>query len=178
MSRRASVPLAVLAAVIAGCATPPTAPVEAPQVETPSRTASLEELYRQRALALAGERRWADAAVQWDLLAVLRPDSKQYRSEAEAARKRGAEAASAHVRAAEQARKRGDNEQAATLYLRALSADPGNAMAADGLKAIELERTRRAWLNRPPRIAYTPPGAAPVPAAPYDPTKDETGPRR
>jgi|APFre7841882724_1041349.scaffolds.fasta_scaffold02107_3 tetratricopeptide (TPR) repeat protein len=171
---RAPYILVLAALAVAGCATPPPA-VEAPApVVAPQPAAGLEQAYRQRAAALAAERRWAEAAIQWELLTVLRPDSTAYRDEAAAARGRSAEMSQTHFRAAEQARRRGDNEQAATLLLRALSADPANAAAAQGLQAIELERSRRAWLNRPPRIPYTPPG----PAQPYDPSKDDTGPRR
>jgi hypothetical protein len=171
---RAGLGLAVL--LVAGCATAPPGPVtaEPPRATETAPTAGLEQAYRERATSLAAERRWADAVVQWELLTVLRPDSKEYRGELDAARRRGAEAAQAHLRAAEQAQRRGDTEQATTNYLRALSAEPGNATAASALRAIEAERVRRAWLSRPPRIPYAPPGQA----LPYDPTTDDNGPRR
>lgn len=176
MSRR---PLLAAIAVLlaAGCATAPS-PSPAPQparVAEPQPADQLEQAYRQRAATLAAERRLADAVVQWELLTVLRPDSAEYRNQLEAAKRRAAEAAAAHVRAAEQARRSGSTDQAMNLYLRALSADPGNATAAAGLQAIEADRTRRAWLNRPPRVPYTPPGA---PQQAYDPSADEAPPRR
>jgi tetratricopeptide (TPR) repeat protein len=178
MSRWPSLRIALAALVLAGCATPPPAP--APAQALPVRTgapppaAGIEQAYRQRAAALTAERRLADAVVQWELLTVLRPDSREYRGELEAARRRAAEAADALLRAADQARQRGNAEQAATLYLRALSADPANAQAASALKAIEVERTRRTWLTRAPRVPYAPPGQTP----PYDPSTDNTGPAR
>jgi tetratricopeptide (TPR) repeat protein len=174
MNARCVLALAAGVLAAAGCATPPAPIVAEPAaVVQPQPAELLEQAYRQRAAGLTAERRWADAVTQWELLVLLRPESREYRAELEAARRRAADAAEAHVRAAEQARRRGDSEQAVTLFLRALSADPGNATAAAALKAIEVERTRRAWLNRPPRIPYTPPGAAP-----YDPSTDDVGPRR
>jgi len=148
---------AILVAVLVGCATPATVPVDSTRVAGSSQTETLEQIYRQRATALAGDRRWADAAVQWELLTLLRPDSKDYRNEAERARLRAADAAATHVRVAEEARKRGSTEQATLSFLRALGADPGNVTAVNGLKVIEAERVRRAWLERPPRVSYDPP---------------------
>ncbi len=160
--------LAALSAVVAACASPS---VRSPEPPAAARSAieSTEETYRLRATSLAENRRWADAAVQWELLSLLRPESKDYRAEAEAALRRGADAAAAHVRAGEEARKRGNNELATTSFLRALSADPGNTAAAAGLKAIEVDRTRRAWLERMPRVPYTPLDKPPSDAAADDP---------
>jgi tetratricopeptide (TPR) repeat protein len=174
MSARALL-LAIAALLAAGCATPPPPPAPEPvRIVEPQPADQLEQAYRQRAAALAAERRLADAVVQWELLTVLRPDSKEYRSQLDMAKRRAEEAAAAHVRAAEQARRSGNTDQAMTLYLRALSADPANATAAAGLQAIEVDRTRRAWLSRPPRIPYAPPGAP----QPYDPNTDDAPPRR
>ena len=178
MSRRPYLPLAAALLVLSGCATPPpSAPAPASQpvrAALPPPSGAVEQTYRQRAAALTAERRLGEAVVQWEVLTVLRPDSREYRSELDAARRRAVEAADAHVKAGDLARKRGSLDQAQTLYLRALSADPNNAQAAAALKAIEAERTRRAWLTRPPRVPYTPPGQAP----PYDPSTDNAGPGR
>lgn len=178
MSRLPRLRIVLALLVLAGCVTPPPAPAPAPvqpvRAVPPPPADTIEQSYRQRAAALTADRRLGDAVVQWELLTVLRPDSREYRNELEAARRRAAEAADAHVKAGEQARQRGNLDQAQTLFLRALSADPANAQAASALKAIETERTRRAWLTRPPRVPYTPPGQAP----PYDPSTDNNGPAR
>jgi hypothetical protein len=175
MSRGGGAALIIVHLAIAGCAaTPRPASVEPASAPAPSQPRTLEQSYRNHATELAAQQRWAEAAVQWDLLVLLRPDSKEYRKEAEGARQRGAEAAAAHLRAADEARKRGANDQAALYYLRALSADPGNVTAANGLKAIETERVRKAWLDRPPRIPYQPPGAQSQHPSAYDPSTEES----
>jgi len=173
MSRRRGSALIILHIAIAGCAaTPRPAPIEPATAPTQSRT--LEQSYRSHATELAAQQRWAEAAVQWDLLVLLRPDSKEYRKEAEGARQHGAEAAAAHLRAADEARKRGGNDKAVLYYLRALSADPGNVAAANGLKAIETERVRKAWLDRAPRVPYQPPGAQSQHPSAYDASTEES----
>lgn len=156
---------AALSVVVAACASPPARTPEARS----STIESIEETYRQRAMSLTENRRWADAAVQWELLSLLRPESKDYRLEADAALRRGTDAAAAHVRAGEEARKRGNSELATMSFLRALSADPGNTAAAAGLKAIEVDRTRRVWLERMPRVPYTPLVQPPSDATADDP---------
>jgi len=178
VSRRPHSRIALALLVLAGCATPPP-PASAPETQPvraamPPPSDPVEQAYRKRAAALTAERRLGEAVVQWELLTVLRPDSREYRSELDAARRRAAEAADAHVKAGDQARQRGNPDQAQTLYLRALSANPADAAAASALKAIEAERTRRAWLMRPPRVPYTPPGQTPA----YDPSTDNAGPGR
>ena len=107
--------------------------------------------------------------MQWELLALLRPGTKDYRTQADAALRRGTEAAAAHVRAAEDARRRGNHDAATTSYLRALAADPTNADAVTGLKALEVERARRAWLDRSPRVPYSPAVQPPSDAAAEEP---------
>jgi len=97
------------------------------------------------------ERNWADALVQWELLALLKPDSRDYRNALAETRSRIRESAGGFARAAEQAHKQGNLDQATLLYLRVLNVDRDNAAAAQALRDIDAERTRRAYLNRPPR---------------------------
>lgn len=158
MSRkvRVAVSMAVISLLVAGCATPPAAeaPAAVPSIPTaPPITQILEAGYLERAETLVRDRRWADALVQWELLALLRPDSRKYRDEIELARKRIDQTAAESLQAAEQARRQGNLDQATLQYLRALSADRSNLRAAQGLREIERERTRRAYLNRPPRTS-------------------------
>lgn len=138
--------------LLAGCAMRAPLPVAGPTAAAlPSREQSIERDYRSRALALMREGRWADAEVQWELLLLLRPGDTESRSQLESARKSIAETAQGANALAAAARKRGDLETATTQYLRALAADHDNAVAAQGLREIERERVRRAYLRRPPR---------------------------
>ncbi|MGE5339049.1 MAG: hypothetical protein ACM3PU_14570 [Gemmatimonadota bacterium] len=153
MTRRSI--LVVAGLLVAGCATPPpvSVPREEPRIALPSREQKLERDFQARAHALMREERWADAEVQWKLLLLLRPDQVEYRHELEAARRHIVDiAAEANAHAAA-ARKRGDLDGATTQYLRALATDRDNEIAAQGLREIERERNRRAYLNRPPRLA-------------------------
>ncbi len=153
MTRRAV--FVIPALLLAGCVTPPPAavPPEEPRVTLPSREQAVERDFQARARNLVREQRWADAEVQWKLLLLLRPDQAEYRRELEATRRHIADvAAEANARAAA-ARKRGDLDGATTQYLRALAADRDDETAAQGVREIERERNRRAYLNRPPRSA-------------------------
>ena len=144
-------------AVVAGCATPPTA--EAPRTVAPtvqpastSITDALEARHRERAQAAMRERNWADALVQWDMLSLLNPNAQEYRDGIAQARNHIRESASAFTRAAEQARLQGNLDQATLLYLRVLNVDRENTAAAQALRDIDAERTRRSFTNRPPRV--------------------------
>jgi tetratricopeptide (TPR) repeat protein len=155
--------MAALCVVVSACVTPPQpAPVAASQPAA-SAPSPAEAAYRDRANALAAERRWREALAQWEVLLLMRPDSAEYREQAERARKQIAEGVAQSLAAADQARKRGDLERATTQYLRVLSLDPANAAAAQALRDIEAERTRRAYFNRPPRMTMG--AAAPAPNA-------------
>lgn len=114
-------------------------------------TNSAEAVYRSRAESLMARRDWAAAAVQWELLTLLRPDVSDYAAQLLATRKRIADALPERLRAGQVARQRGDVDQATAHYLRALSLDPLNEAAARALREIELERTRRSELGRLPR---------------------------
>lgn len=177
-----SVPRAgVLAAAVvlgAGCAAPgpaPPLPSPAPRAAPAAgsvsvgRVAALERELGERAQADAAAGRWADAVTRREILVLLRPDSEAHRRELEDARRAAAAAAANHLRAAQAARSRRNADQAGLAYLKALAADPDNAAAIEGLRALEAERVTRAWLNRPPRVPYPPPGQP----SPYDPTTDE-----
>jgi len=146
--------LAFLTMLLAGCVTPP-APIavspESARASLPSREQTLERDYRARAAALMKDGRWADAKVQWELLLMLRPGAMEYRAQLDFTRKRIEETATEANANAAAARKRSDLDTATTQYLRALAADQENAIAAQGLREIERDRTRRAYLNRPPR---------------------------
>jgi tetratricopeptide (TPR) repeat protein len=154
--------LAAAGAMLTGCVTPPTderAPSPGPPAEQtpasrPPATDGLEQRHRERAQAYEREGNWADALVEWELLALIKPDAVQYRDAAAATRARIRAATAGLLRAAEFARRQGNLDQATLLYLRALNLDREDAAAAQALRDIDAERTQRAYLNRPPRGAY------------------------
>jgi hypothetical protein len=98
------------------------------------------------------ERNWADALAQWELLALLKPNAQEYRDALADTRKRIRDAADGLSRAAEQARRQGNLDQATLLYLRLLNIERDNAAAAQALRDIDAERTQRTYINRPPRM--------------------------
>lgn len=144
--------LLAIAALAGGCTTIPEP--AAPRVEpgAPDPSLSTEQAWRERALASARERRWADALEQWELLALLRPESDEYRTQLKRTREQIAESARKSLAAADQARQRGDLDRAQLEYLRVLSVDHANTQAAEGLRAIERTRVQRNYLNRKPRL--------------------------
>ncbi|MEQ1776485.1 MAG: hypothetical protein ABL891_22100 [Burkholderiales bacterium] len=158
MTARISILLAVCATA-AGCVTPPgdaptgSATVTAPAQAAPaSSTDALEARHHERAQTYVRERNWADALVQWELLALLKPDAQEYRDALADTRKRIRDAADGLSRAAEQARRQGNLDQATLLYLRLLNVERDNAAAAQALRDIDAERTQRSYINRPPRM--------------------------
>ena len=148
----------VLLGAAGGCAVPPpaeppTAPeIAAPVPRAPAPADEAERVLRERAEAHVQQRRWADALVQWELLALLKPEAGEYRERAERTRLTLRQAAEKSLALAEQAHRGGNLERAVIEYLRVLSVDRDNARAAQGLREIERERTRRIYMNRPPRI--------------------------
>ena len=156
--------VAAFSMLLAGCAAVPgynlmpdnPAPASAPAAAHSARTLveALEHQHRERAQAYDGERNWADALVQWDLLTLLKPDAPEYREAAAATRMRIRTAAAGLLRAAEFARKQGNLELAIQLYLRVLNLDRADAAAAQALREMDVERTQRTYFNRPPRGSY------------------------
>jgi tetratricopeptide (TPR) repeat protein len=94
---------------------------------------------------LVQEGRYGEAAQHWEVLHMLHPEQPVYAEKLAEARSRGAQAATQRVQEGQQARRQGQTERAVALYLRALSADPGNAEAAQGLREIQKESDRRAY---------------------------------
>ena len=105
---------------------------------------ALELQERERAQSLVHEGRWAEAATHWEILLLLRPDQQDYVKALADVRAHASHAAAEHLQEAEQARRQGQTNRAATLYLKALSADPANDKAAQALRDIEKERARKA----------------------------------
>jgi len=153
---------AVACITLAGCATPPATvetppgaiPIASPATSALSATDALEQRHRERARTYESERNWADALVQWELLMLLKPAAAEYRDAAAATRSRIRAATAGLSRAAEFARRQGNLDQATLLYLRLLNLDREDAAAAQALREIDVDRTQRAYINRPPRGSY------------------------
>lgn len=148
--------------VLSGCAALPGEPVPQGTPEAPAATpspsastslgAALEERHRARARTHASEGNLADALVHWELLVLLRPNNRDYRDAVTETRTNIARQAAHLMQLAELARKQGDLDQAELWYLRVLNLDRANAVAAQALRDMEADRTKRAYSNRPPRI--------------------------
>ncbi|NML16524.1 tetratricopeptide repeat protein [Azohydromonas caseinilytica] len=112
---------------------------------------------RQREAARQAERqgRLADAALAWELLALLRPEEAEYREQLQATRRRIDTTAAERLQRAAQARQRGELDAAATQYLAALALKPDDVQAAEVLRGIERERNRRLVLGRYSRLTIT-----------------------
>jgi hypothetical protein len=151
-----SVVLAGAVGGLAACAAPPPAEQQAPEPAAeprlPAPADEAERVLRDRAETCMRERRWADALLQWELLVLLRPETAEYRERAESTRLRIRETAEKALAQAEQARRTGNLDRAVLEYLKVLNVDRNNERAAQGLRDIERERTRRNYMNRPPRI--------------------------
>jgi tetratricopeptide (TPR) repeat protein len=122
----------------------------------PPRELPLDQRERERAQTLMQENRHAEAAQHWEVLQLLHPEQPAYTEKLAEARSRATLAAAHHVQDAQRARGQGQTERAAALYLRALSADPANADAAQGLREIQSESDRRAYAGAPRGNAETP----------------------
>jgi tetratricopeptide (TPR) repeat protein len=149
---------AALTCIIGGCATPlpppeaPAAPpVAAPSPPSPSLEDKAEQVLRKRAEGYMQQGRWADALVQWELLALLRPQAHEYHEQRDQVQRRIDAIAANSLALGDQARRSGNLDRATLEYLRVLSVDRNNARAAQALREIERERARRNYFNRPPR---------------------------
>ena len=109
---------------------------------------AFEAALRQRALLQLRQGRLAEAAVSWEILAALRPQSADYRERLAQARRQIAEAVPERLRLAQAALRRGDAEGATTGFLSVLALQPDHAQAADALRALERERNRLHHLGK------------------------------
>lgn len=152
--------------LLAGCASKAPAPATeaAPKSEPPASAAppppdAVLPAFQQQhhAAADAAEQRGQWAQVFWhlDVLLALAPsDTELQRRRAQAEQAAQAAAAERQQRA-RQARARGDHETATRLYLELLSLVPGDADAADALRALERERVKRQHLGQLSRNTLT-----------------------
>jgi tetratricopeptide (TPR) repeat protein len=115
-----------------------------------------EQRWRDRAATLARDERLAEAALQWEVLVLLRPDEQTYQHKLKETRGRIVRLVEERQRRAEEARKRNDGDQMVLWHLKTLAIDPDHAGAAQALREMDRERTRRTYLSRGPRAPGTP----------------------
>lgn len=146
------------AGVLVGCGTPPPGPnLAASSASGASATsaAGFEQQYRERASTAQRQGRLADAAIAWEVLTVLRPDSRDYRDALADTRRQINAAVAERLSRAAQAQRRGDLDAATQGYLAVLALQPDATAAADALRSIERERVRRQQLGRLSRLTLT-----------------------
>lgn len=150
-----------LLALLAACgsapvATPGHAPVDdgVPNAGSP-QAGAFETRQRERAQLLARQGRLADAAMAWEVLTVLRPDSAEYRDRLTDTRRQIDAGVSDRLQRATQAQRRGDTDAAMQQYLSVLALQPDHPQAADALRAIERDRNKRNYLGKYSRLTLT-----------------------
>lgn len=142
---------------LAACGSAPPAPAPEPAVPVPAPSpaapgaAWLSDFERQQVdLALAAESRgqWAAALLNWEVLTLVRPEDSSYRARWFEARRTIDARVAELLAVADAAQRRGDTEAASRAWLDVLALDPGHARAADALRQMERERSRRANAGR------------------------------
>jgi tetratricopeptide (TPR) repeat protein len=154
--RGAAMLAALLLGACAGTPAPPSAaspePVPAAAAPTPPRAAGAVAAFerRQAEMAAAALKRghWADAALAWEILGVLRPEHAPYRERLAEVRALIDAAVAERLPIAAAAQRRGEFDAAATAYFEVLALQPTQPQAAEGLRSIERERNRRAVATR------------------------------
>src|SRR5262249_51581494 len=143
---------------LAACATtPPERP--APQgagggiVLQPALYQEFEATHRDRALTAQQQQRLAEAAAEWEILALLVPQKPEYQNELRETRARIAKGVEDNLGHAEEARQQGEVHAASQFYLKALSLDPTNSTAAEALRKLEQETYRRGMHTRVARMS-------------------------
>ena len=145
----------VCVAALAGCASAPPTPGAGAAVTSGASTASsaaFEQHYRDRASSAQRQGHLADAAIAWEVLTVLRPESREYRDALLDTRRQIDAAVAERLPRAAQAQRRGDLDAATQGYLAVLALQPDSTPAADALRSIERERVKRQQLGRLSRL--------------------------
>jgi len=158
--RRGTAALAAWAAgallALSGCASrapaPPPAPggtSDAPAASAPTAAPdAFQQQQQDRAERAQAQDRWAEAALAWEVLSLLRPGDDAVASRLAAARQQIGERVSRHQAAAQAAQRRGDAQAAMREWLELLALDPTHRGAADALRQIERERSARSQVGR------------------------------
>lgn len=149
--------------VLAGCTTsvtqPPPAAPDAPALAAPSGPPTpasvFEQQQRERAQSAARQGHWAEVALAWELLTVLRPGNADYRERLTETRTRIDALVAERLPRAALAAQRGEVEAAMQHYLAIVALQPAHGAAAEALRALERERNRKLYLGRYSRHTLT-----------------------
>ena len=156
--------LATLLALTACGSAPPVAPpaarvevaVAAPELPVVlPRQSTFERSQRDRALLFTQQRRLADAAIAWEVLALLRPDVDLYRERLLETRQQIEARVAERLSQAALLLKRGQGDDAFQQYLAVLALQPNHPAAADALRGMELDRNARQHLGKLSRNTLT-----------------------
>ena len=158
-----------LSACLAGCGHAPVpvapaapAPVALSVPDTPDpapqsglKAADFERRQENLARAAESQGRWADAALGWEVLVLLRPDVSRYAEALTRVRDKITTAVNDRMSRGQAAMRRGELDVAAQTYLEALSFAPDHVAAADALRAVERERNRKSFVGKFSRNTLT-----------------------
>ena len=161
--------LAAVAGMLTGCASTPGPPAPAARVEVAvppvavptamvaaaPQPSAFELEQRERAFAYQRARRLADAAIAWEILAVLRPDVAEYRGRHADMQRQLDAAVAERLPRAEQAARHGEIESASQQYLAVLALQPQHRAAAQALRDLERERNSLQHLGKLSRLTIT-----------------------
>jgi tetratricopeptide (TPR) repeat protein len=166
--------LAGLLLALAGCASrapAPTAPTggvpDAPVATPAAPLDAFQQQQQDRAERAEAQGRWAEAALAWEVLGLLRPDDGAVARRLAAARQQIGERVARHQAVAQAAQRRGDGQAAMREWLELLALDPSHLGAADALRQMERERSARSQVGRfarPLLPARRPAEPAPAPS--------------
>lgn len=147
---------------LAGCASRAPGPggaEPAPPAPAPPPVLAPRHGYEQQQLDLAeraeARGQWAEAALAWEVLNLLRPDDTAVRERLARTRALIAQRVAEQQALALAAQRRGDAEGATQAWLALLALDPSDRAAADALRQAERERNRRSQLGRFARLPLT-----------------------
>ncbi len=109
----------------------------------------------QRTLAESAETRgqWAQAAWAWEALQAVRPADEAVTARWQQALKAAESLSTLRAQQARLALQLNDLDGARDLFLKSLVAQPTQAEAIEGLRALERERVRKLQLAQPARVA-------------------------
>ncbi len=109
--------------------------------------AAYEQRHRQAAKAASNEGRLADALWHWDIVLALHPQDEAAQRQRMQVQDRAQAQVQDRMNKAQQAQQQGNTDNAMRLYMEALAAQPTNRAAAEALRDLERQRTRRGQVN-------------------------------
>ncbi len=161
-------------ALLAGCASKPqpapelpsaqpALPQPEPRIAEPvppnPQLRMFEERQREAARTFMRQQRWVDAQWAWQVILALHPQDGEALAQRAAASVAAAKAVAEKLPLAQLAQQKGEWDSATRWYLEVLSLDPGHAEAADALRQVERQRTKRGVVTGAWGLYTTPAGS-------------------